>query len=150
MTLGILLSNWDRARSKLIETIDCFEEQDLAFRPFVDSWTVRELMIHIAHEEMGEVGYGIIQELPEWPEDYNPSDYETLESIKALLADVRLRTMEYLEKQTDTDLERVVEAPWGMSYRLGELIGHVVEHEIHHRGELALILGLLGRQAPDI
>jgi uncharacterized damage-inducible protein DinB len=26
------------------------------------------------------------------------------------------------------------------------MIGHLIEHEIHHRGELSLILGLLGRE----
>jgi uncharacterized damage-inducible protein DinB len=27
-----------------------------------------------------------------------------------------------------------------------EMLGHILEHEIHHRGELSLILGLLGRE----
>jgi uncharacterized damage-inducible protein DinB len=29
------------------------------------------------------------------------------------------------------------------------MLWHVVEHEIHHRGELSLILGLLGREGLD-
>lgn len=149
MSLGTILSNWERARAILIETIDCFEEQELAYRPFTDSWTVRELMIHIAHEEMGEMAYGIIQELPEWPQNYDPKDYEKIDSIKTLLAEVHTRTIAYVETLTYNDLERVVETPWGASNKLGDMIGHIAEHEIHHRGELALILGLLGKKAPD-
>jgi len=33
---------------------------------------------------------------------------------------------------------------------LGWIIWHVLEHEIHHRGELSLILGLLGREGLDV
>lgn len=149
MSLKSLYSNWERIRDKLLETVDCFEDRELSFRPFDGSWTVRELMIHIAHEEMGEISYGIIQELSEWPSDYIPKEYETIESIKSLLSDVHSRTLDYLSTLTDGDLDRVVDAPWDASYQLGDMIGHVMEHEVHHRGELSLILGLLGREAPD-
>jgi uncharacterized damage-inducible protein DinB len=30
------------------------------------------------------------------------------------------------------------------------VIWHVLEHEIHHRGELSLIHGLLGREGLDV
>jgi hypothetical protein len=48
MTLKIFLSSWERIRAKLVETIDCFEDQDLSFSPHSGLWTVRELMLHIA------------------------------------------------------------------------------------------------------
>lgn len=149
MTLRLILSNWERIRTKLVETVDCFEEQDLSFSPQKELWTVRELMIHIAHEEMGEVGYGMMQELQEWPPDFNPGDYETIDSIKELLSEVHAHTLDYLGTLTDADLGRTVTAPWNEDYLLGDMVGHVIEHEVHHRGELSLILGLLGRDAPD-
>lgn len=150
MAHSLILRNWKRIRTKLLQTVDCFEEQDLAFHPRSGMWTVRELMIHIAHEEMGEVGYGIIRKLEEWPPDYDPSDYETINSIKGLLSEVHARTLDYLAALTDADLGRTVKAPWNEEYLLGDMIGHIIEHEVHHRGELSLILGLLGRDAPDV
>ena len=150
MTLRIILRNWERIRTKLVETIDCFKEQDLPFYPRSGLWTVQELMIHIAHEEMGEVGFGIIQELEEWPPEYDLGVYETIDSIKGLLSDVHAHTLDYLGTLTDADLGRTVKAPWNEEYLLGDMIGHVIEHEVHHRGELSLILGLLGRDAPDV
>lgn len=149
MTVSLLISNWTRIRSKLVETIDCFDEQDLDFRPADGHWTVRELMLHIAEEEKGEVSYGVIQELGEWPGSYDPADYPTIASIKALLSDVHSRTQAYLQTITSKDLKQTVHAPWDEHYVLGDMLGHVVEHEVHHRGELSLILGLLGREAPD-
>lgn len=150
MTINILLSEWGRIRAKLMETIDNLQEEDLAFRPFEGSWTVRELLVHIAHEEMGEFRYGILQELDQWPAAYAVEEYTSISSIKGLLEQVHKPVVAYLKTLADSDLERTVDAPWGNSYRLGEMIGHIVEHEIHHRGELSLILGLLGRPAPDV
>lgn len=149
MTLELLISNWERIRSKLLETTDCFQEQDLSFSPVEGLWTVRELLLHIAHEEMGEVRYGIIQDLEEWPPEYRPGEYETIEAVKGLLSDVHAQTLVYLATLTHDDLERTVTAPWNEDYLLGDMLGHVIEHEVHHRGELSLILGLIGREAPD-
>ncbi len=42
-----------------------------------------------------------------------------------------------------------VETPWGAKSRRIELLWHVIEHEIHHRGELSLMLGMLGREGLD-
>ncbi len=49
-------------------------------------------------------------------------------------------------------------ANWEMPYRYSDgydykpswIFWHVLEHEIHHRGELSLILGFLGKQGLDV
>jgi uncharacterized damage-inducible protein DinB len=50
---------------------------------------------------------------------------------------------------TYPDLTRVIHTPWGATYRLVEMVDHMIEHEVHHRGELSLILGILGREGFD-
>jgi uncharacterized damage-inducible protein DinB len=49
----------------------------------------------------------------------------------------------------ERELGRRIELPWGGHTSLGWVVWHVLEHEIHHRGELSLILGLLGREGLD-
>jgi uncharacterized damage-inducible protein DinB len=39
---------------------------------------------------------------------------------------------------------------WGEPIPLRWIIWHVLEHEVHHRGELSLILGLLGKEGLDV
>jgi uncharacterized damage-inducible protein DinB len=149
MSVEIVLSNWHRLRSKLLETIECFHDEDLAFTPAEGHWTVRELMLHIAHEEMIEVVYGTKQETREWPTEFQPEDYVKIESIIMLLMEVHVQTVDYLRSLSDSDLGRTITAPWNSEFVIGYMIGHTMEHEAHHRGELSLILGLLGREAPD-
>jgi uncharacterized damage-inducible protein DinB len=39
--------------------------------------------------------------------------------------------------------------PDGHDYTPAWVFWHVLEHEIHHRGKVSLILGLLGREGLD-
>lgn len=149
MSVEIVLSNWHRIRSKLLDTIECLFDEDLAFIPAEGHWSVRQLLLHIAHEEKIEIIYGTKQETREWPTEFQPEDYVTIESIVVLLTEVHGQTVDYLRSLSDSDLDRTIMAPWDREFVIGNMIGHTMEHEVHHRGELSLILGLLGRDAPD-
>jgi uncharacterized damage-inducible protein DinB len=144
--LSSLVDRWNNVRARLIETVDKFAESELDFRPFPTSWTVRLLMLHIAHEENGEFGYGITQQLHDFPPEYDPLNYPDRAALKALMQAVHAASLEYLAGLTDADLEQVIHTPWGQDARRIELVEHLVEHEIHHRAELSLILGMLGKQ----
>ena len=66
------------------------------------------------------------------------------------LAIVHQYTLQYLESLTVDDAEKVITVPWGETIPLPWIIRHVVEHEIHHRGELSVILGMFGREWLDV
>ncbi|MGD2041310.1 MAG: DinB family protein, partial [Anaerolineae bacterium] len=121
----------------------------LSYTPVENGYSVGEIILHIAHEEYGEIQYGLTREIAEFPPQFSKDEYQTLQSIQALLAGIHKQTIEYLETLDDTDLDQEFEAQWGETRPLIEFIAHVIEHEIHHRGELSLILGLLGREGLD-
>jgi uncharacterized damage-inducible protein DinB len=141
-----LLAHWRSVRAGLLDTIAKFRDEELDFKPFAAAWSVRQLMLHIAHEEHGEFAYGIVQTLPEFPPEYSTQAYPTLAAIDSLLESVHARTLDFLNGLKDADLDRMITTPWGATYRLIEMIDHLIEHEVHHRAELSLILGMLGRE----
>lgn len=140
---------WNRIRKSLIETIDKFGNGDLNYIPFENGYSVRQIILHIAHEEYGEIQYGLARAIDGFPPEYREDEYQTFESLKALLASVHNQTSEYLETIDNDELGSDFEAQWGENKPLIDFIVHVMEHEIHHRGELSLILGLLGREGLD-
>jgi uncharacterized damage-inducible protein DinB len=144
-----LLARWENVRAGLLAIIEKLGDNDLSFMSYPGAWSVQRLLLHIAQEEHGEFGYGITQTLTEFPPDYSPERYPTLATITALLAEVHAETTQYLNALSADDLERVIITPWGARAQLIELFDHIVEHEIHHRGELSLILGMLGREGLD-
>jgi uncharacterized damage-inducible protein DinB len=144
-----IIQFWNQIRKGLIETIGKFSDEELNYVPFEGGYSVRQIMLHIAQEEYGEIQYGITRKLDAFPPPYAQDSYPTIDSIKGLLATVHEDTGRLLESLADEDLSKEIEAGWGGTYVLIDMIWHVLEHEIHHRGELSLILGLLGREGLD-
>ena len=145
----LLLSRWQGVRDGLLDTARKFSDADLTFRPTAGLYTVAETLLHVAHEEEIEVRYGITRTLPEVPEAYDASQFGSVTSILGVLAEVHGRTVAYMQGLTDEALLSQAEAPWGARAQQAEMLMHVLEHEVHHRGELSLMLGLLGRQGLD-
>ncbi|MDX1613010.1 MAG: DinB family protein [Candidatus Promineifilaceae bacterium] len=145
--LDQLFAHWAQVRAHLLDAIDNFEDADLHYRPFAKAMSAGQIMTHIADAEEGWFRYVITGERSDWPADYTLQNYPSKEAIKQLLDQVHGRTETFLATLELADLERRVQAPWDdATFTLGWIILHVLEHEIHHRGELSLILGLLGRE----
>ena len=150
MDIAYLTSHWAAVRAALLETIDRLADSELDFQPYTGARTVRDLLLHIAQEERGEFAFGITRELSDFPPEYAAGHYPSVASIQALLASIHLPVVAYLDALSEGGLRRTIETPWGVRYTLLEMLGHLVEHEIHHRGELSLILGMLGKKGLDV
>lgn len=151
MKLSDYFAHWEQVHSDTLATFDKFKDDELHYIPFEGSWTAGEIMLHIAETEDGWLRCVIKQEQKAWPE-YSLDDHPTTESIKDALVQAHERTTAYLAEQKLEDLQRPIPSRWveGETIALGWIIWHVLEHEIHHRGELSLILGQLGREGLDV
>ena len=149
MNANELFGHWGVVRRGLVRALDSLADEQLEFVPREGLGSRGTVARHIAVAEEGWFRYVVIRERDGWP-DYAVEDYPTVESIKGLLADVRARTVAYLEGIDVADVDRVIETPWGEKLSIREIVWHVLEHEIHHRGEIYLMLGLLGMEAPDV
>ena len=149
MRLNQLFSHWDQVHKDTLAVMDRFSEGDLGFVPVKGGWCVGQIMVHIAEAEEGWFGTIAQNNHDSWPKGINFENYPTKADIKALLVDTHHRTMKYLETLSMDDLEVVVSSEWG-NFSIRFIIWHVLEHEIHHRGELSLILGILGRDGLDV
>jgi len=145
-----LFSHWKRIRAGLVETIQKFDEGQLGYAPFAGSWSVAEIMLHIADAEDGWFRHVVSRELDEWPSHYTVENYPDLDAIQGALDGVHRNTEAYLESISEPDLEKMIETPWGEPIPLYWIIWHVLEHEVHHRAELSLILGMLGKEGLEV
>ena len=67
-----------------------------------------------------------------------------------MLENVRRKTIAYLDSLEEDDLDGEYKTLDGQPHALRWIIWHVLEHEVHHRGELSLALGLLGHQGLEV
>ena len=107
--------------------------------------SVRNTLVHMMSAEWGWIDRcgG-----PSRPSQLKPDDYPTAESIIEQWAFVEGYAREFLGTLTDDDLQRIIEFTLGVTGKramaLGELLQHASTHGVHHRGQLALLLRVLG------
>jgi uncharacterized damage-inducible protein DinB len=144
-----IFSHWGQIRADLLATMDKFSEQELSFSPFKGSWPVGQILLHIADCEDNWL-HGVVQGDFKPPIFYNFSDYPTKSAIYEVLDQAHTKTIAFLNELDEKDLNVIYKNAYGETFPLYWIIWHVIEHEIHHRGELSLIHGLLGREGLDV
>jgi uncharacterized damage-inducible protein DinB len=107
--------------------------------------SVRNTLVHMMSAEWGWIDRcgG-----PSRPAQLRPDDYPTPQSVIEQWAVVEGYAREFIGTLTDADLERIVEFTLGQTGKramaLGELLQHATTHGVHHRGQVALLLRVLG------
>jgi uncharacterized damage-inducible protein DinB len=138
-------------RKDLLLTLDGFEESDLAFVPVKGGWTVGRIMLHISSAANYWLHSGVLSPIKVYCKGESTlENYPTLDAIRGYLAEEHNRTIQLLADFDVENWERDYQYPDGFSYKPSWIFWHVLEHEIHHRGELSLILGILGREGLDL
>lgn len=149
MYIRDLVQRWQEVRRDLLRAVDMLSDEQLAFTPREGLWSLGQVLRHIAQAEEYWFRFVVRRELAERPR-FTAEQYATVAAIKELLTTVHARTEGYLLTLQAEDLDRVITTPRGEQIALRWILWHVFEHEIHHRGEVFLMLGLLGMEGPDL
>jgi len=150
MNVNEMMPYWQAVRRGLLEALDEFSDEELYFRPAEGLWSLGEVALHIADAEEGWFDYVVQRRFSEWPPNSSLQAYPSMTGVQKRLDEVHTRTLDFLKPLSPADLDRAIQAPWGSEFPLHFVLWHVLEHEIHHRGEIFLMLGMLGRPAPDV
>jgi uncharacterized damage-inducible protein DinB len=134
------------AGRKLFDVISQLTPEEFT-QPVAGSYeSVRNTMVHVLSAEAGWLDRcgG-----PTRGPSLNPADFPTVESVTQAWNRVEANVREFLAKLKDEDLTSNVEFSFGQSEKysmpLGELMQHAAIHGVHHRGQVAMLLRLLGR-----
>ena len=150
MDAKYLFGQWQAVRKGLVQALDKLTDEQLMFTPREGLWPIGTVASHIAETDELWLRYFIHGKYPDSWDGWDVAHYHTISAVKDLLAETHQRTEQWLDTLSNDDLDREVALPWGSVISLGWCIWHVLEHEIHHRGEIYLMLGLLGMEAPDV
>jgi len=151
MDAKTIFTHWKQVRQGLLEALDKLTDEQLQFKPHPSLWSLAETVRHIAEAENGWFRHVVTHELDSWDEaNFDPSADASLVNLKELLAGVHSYTENLCLSGGDAFLSRQIDLAWGGRMSVEDVVWHVLEHEIHHRGEVYLMLGMLGIEAPDV
>ena len=146
-----MLSHWPQVRKDLLIILDRFSEEDLKFLPAEGGWTVGRILLHIGSAAEFWLHSGILSSNNTYqPGDQILENYPSKLAIKAYLCAEHRKTLNLLENFDENKWHQPFLYPDGQTYQPSWIFWHVLEHEIHHRGELSMILGLLKKRGLEV
>jgi uncharacterized damage-inducible protein DinB len=150
-------SGWENYQDLLVTAIAPLTDEQLELRAAPSLRPVWLLAAHIIsartywfHATLGE-GEGPLEDYQDYRRWDDPGQPERSAAELELGLE---RTWELisgcLKRWTAADLDATFTTPKGRTVSRGWVIWHVLEHDLHHGGELSLTLGMHGLAAPDI
>lgn len=149
---------WDVYEGHLVKAIEPLTPEQLELKISPDLRSIGQLARHIIRTRAGWLALAIGDEsldadvtaIAKW--EYEGDVPSTAELVRGL--EVTFRAwQECLQRWTPDDMEYIFRGErWGQPYELSRqwITWHVIEHDLHHGGELAFSLGAHGLTAPDI
>ncbi|HEU5230563.1 MAG TPA: DinB family protein [Ktedonobacteraceae bacterium] len=157
LSLSPFYKGWDVYQQCLVKAITPLTAEQLELRPAPDLWSISMLARHIVatrvwwfHMWLG-VGSSNLEPMAEWDEEGQPS--RSASEIVAGLEATWEMIQNALAHWTPDDLEQVFHNPLHAdrpSRSRQWIIWHLLEHDLHHGGEISLSLGIHGLGGFDL
>ena len=151
-TLTTFYTSWKTYQEQIKEAVKPLTMEQLALRAAPDLRSVGELVLHIIGCRAGWFTYflgedcgGDVKAISEWDVDGAPLRPPT-EMVQALDRTWQCMT-DCLARWSAEDMQKTFPDDWdGKRVELSRawVVWHVMEHDLHHGGELSLTLGMHG------
>lgn len=156
--IGRFVWQLEDVRRRLFRYVERLTPEQLAWYPNARVESIGTQLLHIAGVEFSYIQEDILgreMSREEWQHAFPirlgiPQIADApLEHFVSVLDRVRVETLDILSELADADLQRVIVPPdpaaenQGVSYTIEWILYHLIEHEAHHKGQIALMLRLL-------
>ena len=148
-TIAPFLKYFDNVRERTMRVARCVPPDHVDWTCAPGKFTLGDLLRHIAVVE-GHVFAETVQNRPSRYVSHGSELAENYESILSLMQHLHAESMEIFATLTDEDLQRTCTTPSGGEIQISKWLRAMVEHEVHHRGQIYLYLGMLGVPTPPL
>ena len=156
-TLAILAQGWDTYQTRLADALEPLSLEQVTLRAAPNLRSIDQLARHIIgvraswfHTVLA-VGDEAFDAYSAWnnPDAEPRPGSELAAGLRATWEVVRAALVGFTPEMLQESIER---ERWGKKHTFtrGWVVWHVIEHDLHHGGELGYSLGMRGLDAPDI
>jgi uncharacterized damage-inducible protein DinB len=140
---------WEKVRGRTRRVVDCIPADRLEWTWREGKFTLGDLVRHLAAVER----YMYAENAQGKPSRYPGHGRELADGLPGVLAFLERthgEAMEIFRGLSDADLRKKCVTPGGAPIGIGKWLRLMIEHEIHHRGQIYMALGMLGIPTPPI
>jgi uncharacterized damage-inducible protein DinB len=137
----------NRHLDETMPLIDQLVDEDLSKLPIKDGRPLGEVLLHM----LRSIDYYLIGLTKnEWATlPYTSEEYNTADIVKKLASDVFEKAREYIDQLSDKALEKSTSS-FNRPATAAEILLEMLEHSIHHRGQITVYYRQLGIDVPQI
>jgi uncharacterized damage-inducible protein DinB len=148
-TIEPFLKYFGNVRERTMRVARCIPTDGIDWTYAPGKFTLGDLVRHIAVAER----FIWAETLRGRPSRYTSHGKELadgFEEIIALMERLHVESMQIFSKLDDAELQRKCKTPDNAEITKWKWLRLMVEHEIHHRGQIYLYLGILGVKTPPL
>jgi len=149
LTIESFLPYFESIHERTVRVVRLVPSEKLEWRHAEGVFSAGDLARHIAAVERYTFGESVFGR-PSRYHGCGPDLADGLENVLAFMARMHRETVDLLKGLTPEDLMRKGRSPDGIAVTAWKLLRAMVEHEIHHRGEIYVYLALLGVPRPPL
>lgn len=148
-SIDAFLKYLDSVRQRTMRVVRCIPAEKLEWSYRDGKFTLGDLVRHIATTER----YMWAENVQGRPSRYAGCGKDLADGYDAvlqLMERLHRESVEVFSQLSDQDLKRKCTTPDGASITIWQWLRAMVEHEIHHRGQIYIYLAMLGVPTPPL
>ncbi|HEX8143375.1 MAG TPA: DinB family protein [Pyrinomonadaceae bacterium] len=148
-TVASFLEYYERIRERTLRVIKCIPPEKIDWTYREGRFTFADMIRHLAAIER----YMYAENVQLRPSLYPGHGRELADGYDPVLAfmnRMHAEAMEIFRSLGDEDLQKRCVTPGGASITIWKWLRAMIEHEVHHRGQIYLYLGMLDIRTPPL
>jgi uncharacterized damage-inducible protein DinB len=143
------LEYFGKIRERTTRVVNCIPVDRIEWTYSKDKFTFGDLIRHIATIERYMYAENVQQKPSRYP-GHGRELADGYQNILAFLNRLHSESIEIFGSLTEEDLNKKCVTPGGTSVTIWKWLRAMVEHEIHHRGQIYLYLAMLNVPTPPL
>jgi uncharacterized damage-inducible protein DinB len=148
-SMEAFLAYFENIRKRTRRVIECIPADRLEWTPTEGKWSFGDLIRHLAATERYMFGENV-QGLPSRYPGHGRELAHGYDEVLGYLEEMHAQTVQILQKTGDSGLGSRIQNPAGTSMTTWKWLRAMIEHEVHHRAQIYLMLGMLGVATPPL
>ncbi len=148
-TVASFLDYFEKIRARTLRVVSCIPPEKIDWTYREGSFTFADMIRHLAAIER----YMYAENAQLKPSRYPGHGRELADGYEGVLEYINrmhAEAMEIFRALSDEDLQKRCLTPGGASIKVWKWLRAMIEHEVHHRGQIYLYLGMLDVKTPPL
>ena len=140
---------WQRIHSRTARVIQTVPPDKMEWRPTPDAFSFGDLIRHLAAIERYMFTENVSGRWSSYP-GHAPEIVPAAAGLLSWYESLHAQSVEIVSHMSDSDLQLPCTTPGGVTMSRAKWLRSMIEHEAHHRGQIYLMLKLIGVASPPL